>query len=57
MQEKNVKILFLSVLVVKIRLFANYSTKNSANVEKMTHLFAHVKKKQYLCGAKMHITL
>ena len=32
--------------------FANYSTKNIANVEKMTHLFAQFKKKQYLCNRK-----
>jgi hypothetical protein len=52
MQEFGAKIFFLSVLVVKNGLFANYSTKNSANVEKMTHLFARSKKKYYLCARK-----
>lgn len=52
MQEFGAKIFFLSVLLVKNGFFANYSTKNSANVEKMTHLFARSKKKYYLCARK-----
>ena len=49
MQEFGAKIFFLLVLVVKNGLIADYSTKNSTNVEKMTHLFARSKKKYYLC--------
>lgn len=52
MQEFGAKIFFLSVLVVKNGAFANYSTKNSANVEKMTHLFARVIFFYYLCSRK-----